>query len=99
MKKDIATQELRKKLAVLQQDIDKYIASNPKVKLETGLWNEQSPLRSEIYAPTKGDRVKFSISMHNPTSVYARNVEVWLDICDQCKYIVEPAGSSPCRVS
>ena len=94
LKKDIATEELRQELAAVQHDIDKYIASNPKVKLEIGLWDEQSQLKSEIYAPTEGDRVKFSISMFNPTSTYARNVEVWLFICDQCKYAAEPVASS-----
>jgi rubredoxin len=39
------------------------------------------------------NNVTFSISISNMTDVTAKDVHLWLRICDQCKYVNEPRES------
>jgi hypothetical protein len=73
LKKDIATEDLRKKIHTLQGLLDKSLAPSPKAKLEIGFYDEpRSPLRDEIYAPLDGNHVTLRISILNLTDVTAR---------------------------
>jgi hypothetical protein len=95
LKKDIATEDLRKKIQALQGLLNKSLAPSPKAKLEVGLYEAPgSALRSEIYAPMEGDHVAVRFSVVNHTDVAAKNVELWVRICDVCKYSNEPVGSA-----
>jgi hypothetical protein len=94
LKTGIATEELRKKMSVLQSELDQYLKSNPKIELESGLWTSQNdPLVSELYIPVEGTKAKFEVGLRNETPTYAKNVEMWVMICRDCKFSSEPKNS------
>jgi hypothetical protein len=74
--------------------LDKSLAPSPKAKLEIGFYDgPNSPLRDDIYAPLDGNHVTLRLSILNLTEVTAKDVNLWIRICDVCKYASEPAGS------
>lgn len=94
LKKDIATEDLRKKLQTVQGLLDKSLAPRPKAKLEVGFSNGPlNDLSSTIYAPMEDNHVKLGFSIANHTTLSVKDVNLWLRICDACKYASEPLGS------
>jgi len=95
LKKDIATQDLRKKMEALQARLDRSLAPKPLAKLETGFWQSgiRDELPTEIYAPVDGNIVRFDFTIVNHSDVSAKDVLLWLGICDACKFHTEPQGS------
>jgi hypothetical protein len=81
-------------MLALQSLLDKSLTPSPKATLETGFSvAERASLASTIYRPMDDNKVVFSISILNMTDVTARDVRLWLRICDRCKYVNEPRES------
>ncbi len=92
LKKDIATQELRTRMQTLQARLDKALAPKPRAKLECSFWTPgpQNESVTEIYSPAEGNVVTFSFYIMNRSDVYAKDVSLWLRICESCKFHKEP---------
>jgi len=96
LKKDVATQELRKKMAILQARIDKTLTPRPLAKLQSGFLQTlgtENEIVDEIYAPVDGSVVTFDFTLLNQSKVFAKSVLLWLRICTACKFHKEPAGA------
>jgi len=94
LKTDVATVDLRKRMGALQGELDKYLNANPKIELQSGIWtSQQAPLTSELYIPVEGTHARFDIGLRNGTSTYAKNIEMWLNICTDCGFLSEPKDS------
>jgi hypothetical protein len=92
LKKDIATKELRTRMGTLQARLESALAPKPKAKLECSFWSPgaQAENLTEIYAPAEGNIVTFSFYIMNRSDVYAKDISLWLRICDDCKFHKEP---------
>lgn len=93
LRKDVATQELRRRMAKLQQQLDKELSPKPKAKLDFTFFQPGAGERevvSNVYAPVEANVVRFSFSIVNNSNVNAPDVIVWLRICDLCKFHTEP---------
>jgi hypothetical protein len=95
LKKDIATEDLRKKIESLEGRLDKSLAPRPLAKLQSSFWRadlRNEPIR-EIYAPVDENVVTFDFTLINYSEVSAGDITLWLRICKDCKYHKEPEGS------
>jgi hypothetical protein len=97
LKKDVATQELRKRMAMLQQQLDKELSPKPKAKLDFTFWQSGAIAREVVtsfYAPVQSNVVQFSFSIVNNSNVSAPDISAWIRICDLCKFHTEPELSA-----
>src|SRR5882724_6049542 len=93
LKKDIATEDLRKKMGILQGQLDKALADKPKAKLETSFFLEDDtgdPILHERYVPVENNIAKFDFTIENHSPVFAKDIGLWIRICDACKFHSEP---------
>jgi hypothetical protein len=91
-----ATEDLRKKMAVLQGQLDKSLAPKPKAKLQFGFYDSDlkiGEVRLDRYIPAEGGVVSVSFVVENNSEVNAADVTVWIRSCQQCKFHREPPGS------
>lgn len=87
LKEDIATEDLRKKIQTLQGLLDQSLAPTPRAMLEVGFYDgPQYPLRDEFYESVQGEHVTTKVSILNQSDVTAKDVDLWIRICDVCKY-------------
>jgi hypothetical protein len=101
LKAEVKTEELQKKLASVQADLvktQKAMAPGPKAELTFSFVPFQNPPSGSIpvshvilQANLDGSvHVEFAVMNH--TVVDATNIELDIQICDNCKYAKEPAG-------
>jgi len=87
LKEDIATEDLRKKIQTLQGLLDQSLAPTPRAMLEVGFYDgPQYPLRDEFYESVQGEHVTIKVSILNQSDATAKDVDLWIRICDVCKY-------------
>jgi hypothetical protein len=93
LKTDVATQELRKRMATLQSQLDKELAPKPRAKLDFTFWQPgmaEREVLTSVYAPVDDNVVRLSFSIVNNSNVSATDVAAWIHICDLCKFHTEP---------
>jgi hypothetical protein len=93
LKTDVATQELRTRMAKLQSQLDKELAPKPRAKLDFTFWQPvmaEREVLTSVYAPVDNNVVRLSFSIVNNSNVTATDVAAWIHICDLCKFHTEP---------
>jgi hypothetical protein len=96
IKIDKASEELRKKIAALEAQLDKSMAPKPKAKLDFSFYENNmkiGEIHKSKYIPVEGEVVPFSFVVENNSPVSATGVSVWVRICLECKFHREPPGS------
>jgi hypothetical protein len=97
IKNSKSSEELRKKMAVLQAQLDKSLVAKPKAKLEFGFYDSDlkpHEVRLTKYIPVDAGVVKFSFAVMNNSDVNAAQPTLWIRACKECKFHRDPPGST-----
>lgn len=98
LKSKVRTQELEQQLEETRAELratQEALAPGPKAKLAFSFFATDlkfSAPQRETSIPAQDDRVTFEFVVINPTDVDALNGELWLYICDDCRFGREPQG-------
>ncbi len=93
LKKDIATEELRKKMTALQGRLDKALVPTPTAVLEPSFWTIEKFVEPISETTVKLGTANFAtveFYVFNKSDVVALNGGVHLRICMACKFAKEP---------
>ena len=101
LKTQVATEELRKKIAALQDQLAKSLAPAPKASLTFSFYpvalssdNQSAPV-TDVTLPVAPDgTVHVDFVIVNMTSVDALEGDINLQLCDDCKFANPPDGFS-----
>lgn len=92
------TEEDRKKIAALEDELNKAMAPKPKAALDFGffypyLLKGEKP-RKDMFLTSNGNPIQIPFMALNTSSeVNAKDLEIWIRICPECKFHSEPRGA------
>ena len=101
LKTQVATEELRKKITALQDQLAKSLAPAPKASLTFSFYpigvsgdNTSVPVTDVILPVASDGTVRVDFVIINMTSIDALEGDINLQICDDCKFAKPPDGFS-----